>query len=187
MCHAGCSLRGIQPATFQSRLISGVRPIENNVMRNYLTLTISLLAAGCAADHPKHQLNKNEGALVGSWISTKFTFTQHYTIRRPDKTFTEYRFNAIEGDRKAATYTLKGTWEIKNHKYNLKYINANDEGKPDSLEIYKHTPDLFEYVSYDGCPISERRATEAELQILSEDPFGFITEEGKRNYTIESR
>jgi hypothetical protein len=156
-------------------------------MRNYITLTFAFLAGGCASDQSEHHLNKDESSVVGSWISTKFAFTQHYTIRRPDKTFKEYRFNSIEGDRKAATYTLKGTWEIKNHAYNLKYINPNGEGKPHALEIYKHTPDLFEYVSNDGCPISERRATEAELQSLSGDPFGFISEEGRKNYTIESR
>jgi hypothetical protein len=145
------------------------------------------MAVGCATEQQKQQLSKNEISLVGGWISTKFDFTQHYVERHADRTFTEYRFNAVEGDRKAATYVLKGRWKLKGKYYELTYDDVNGAGKPYLLKIYKHTPDIFEYVSNDGCPISERRASEKELRDLSVDPFMFITPEARSEYTIEKR
>ena len=146
-----------------------------------------MMAAGCANYQHSHQLSKNELSLVGGWISTNFDFTQHYVERYSDRTFTEYRFNAVEGYRKAATFVLKGAWSLKGKKYQLAYYDENGTGKPHMLEIYKHTPELFEYVSHDGCPIRERKASTKELQELAVDPFNFITSEARSEYTIEKQ
>ena len=92
----------------------------------------------------------------------------------------------MEGERKAATYVLKGEWKLKGKKYELTYEEANGPSKPHILEIYKHTPEHFDYVSRDGCPNRERKASSKELQDLSVDPFNFITPEARSEYTIEN-
>jgi len=161
-------------------------------LQHTFLLSLLVLLAGCASNSTSRYLNKDESSLVGGWLSTDLDFTQAFIIRHADRTFTEYRFQAIsETHRRAITTTIYGRWKCHGHKYFVTFTSVTSPGwrgligRTQALDIISHDPDLFRYFAQDSCPLTEHKLTPQETTRLAARPFSFITAEARKEYRIE--
>jgi len=129
---------------------------------------------------------------VGSWIFNDLEFSQSFTVRKRDRTFTEHRFQVIDYKKPAITLTIQGTWKISNGKYCETYTQTSYDkwhdliGTTRCMDIIKQSESSFEYLSTDSAIVRERKLSKGDARRYTKVPFSFITPEAARSYRIES-
>lgn len=151
-------------------------------MRLFGLLFIAVGLLGCASEKtlPDHASVFDKS--VGGWISDSYDFSQSFTIRRADGTFTEQRFQVESYSKPPVMVVLGGKWKIEGRRYCVTYESATLPswkslvGKTQCLDIVQQATNSFQFLSQDGALMSERRVTRKEMRRFERYPFTFLSD-----------
>ncbi len=150
-------------------------------MRNFLIVVMVSFLPGCVSTGCGLRGSSAHELAVGGWVFDNFDFSQSFTVRRSDGTFTEQRFQ-VEDDRKPPVLVvLEGTWRVFGKQYWVTYESVTLPswgalvGTTRRLDIVGQERDSFYYFSRDGAPIVERRIKPREARRFEREPFAFLS------------
>lgn len=151
-------------------------------MRLIAIISITVGLIGCASTNtPEKQTSAGE-TVVGGWLFDNHDFSQSFTLRRSDGSFTQQRFQVESYSKAPVMVVLEGKWAIEGKRYCVTYDSATIPswkslvGQTQCSDVVKLTTNSFQYLSQDGLAVSERRVTQKEMRRFERYPFTFLSD-----------